>query len=47
MPLYTPSGGGAVSSVVGQTGAVTGTQIVADTTVDASLDNVTYQAGVR
>ncbi len=31
------SGGGAVSSVVGQTGDVTGTQILADTTVAAAL----------
>lgn len=34
----TPAGGGgAVSSVVGQTGAVTGTQILADSTVSAAL----------
>lgn len=33
----TPSGGGAVSSVVGQTGAVTGAQLVADTTVAGAL----------
>jgi hypothetical protein len=37
-PLYNPSsGGGAVSSVVGQTGAVTGTQIAADSTIAAAF----------